>query len=178
MSVDALQIVEVSASGQPFIDDFNRSRDRLRIVAIVSPTCLDCLNGVRSIRRAIQAAPPSGPVAASIVWVDLSPFDSPAEVERVSRLIELEDARHYHDPTGWTGRQIAASLGHPDQLAWDMFLFYAPGLGWDDVPPPPTDWAHQLDYSKWADPARLCTGPALLRFLKAGIRRYAVRSNF
>ena len=87
-------------------------------------------------------------------------------------------ARQFHDPTGWTGRQIAASLGFPTQLAWDTFLFYRAGLGWNEAPPAPTDWAHQLDYSKWAGPAHLCTGPALLRYLKAGIRTYAVRSNF
>jgi hypothetical protein len=178
VSVGASPIVDVDASGQPFIDDFNQNRDRLRIVALVSPTCIDCLNGVRSIRRAIQAAPPATPIAASIVWMDVSPLDSPAEVERVSHLTELENARQYHDSTGWTGRQIAASLGFLDQLAWDMFLFYRAGLGWEEAAPPPTDWAHQLDYSKWADPAHLCTGLALLRYLKAGIRTYAVRSNF
>jgi hypothetical protein len=177
VSVGASPIVEVDASGQPFIDDFNQNRDRLRIVALVSPTCLDCLNGVRSIRRAIQAASPAIPIAASIVWMDVSPLDSPAEIEQVSNLIQLEDARQFHDPTGWTGRQIAASLGFPTQLAWDTFLFYRAGLGWNEAPPAPTDWAHQLDYSKWADPAHLCTGPALLRYLKAGIRTYAVRSN-
>ena len=167
-------IDEVDALGQPFIDDFNANRNRLRIVALVSPTCLDCLHGVRSIRRAIQGAPPSSPIAASIVWIDVSPLDSPTEVERVSHLIELPNARQFHDPTGWTGRQVAASLGHPGQLAWDAFLLYRPGLDWGASPPAPTDWAHQLDYSKWLDLAHFCPGPALLRWLKAGIARSGV----
>jgi hypothetical protein len=177
VSVTLSPIAMVDGVGQPFVDDFNDDRDKLRVVAVVSPTCVDCLNAVRSIRRAIQAGPTDAPIAASILWVDVTPFDSADEVERVTRLVDIEGVRQYHDPTGWTGRRVAASLGFPEQLAWDVFLLYRPGLAWNEKPPAPTEWVHQLDYSKWADPALLRTGPALLRYFKSAFRRLATRPD-
>jgi hypothetical protein len=30
------------------------------------------------------------------------------------------------------------------QLAWDAYLLFAPGIEWDEAPPPPSFWMHQL----------------------------------
>ena len=30
------------------------------------------------------------------------------------------------------------------QLAWDIYFVYAPGVRWEEEPPLPTQWMHQL----------------------------------
>ena len=29
-------------------------------------------------------------------------------------------------------------------MAWDIYFVYAPGVRWEDEPPEPTEWMHQL----------------------------------
>ncbi len=62
--------------------------------------------------------------------------------------------RHFHDPNRRAGRAVAESLGGYGKIAWDIYLFYAPGGEWSDTLPVPATWAHQLSDSGWADPAR------------------------
>jgi hypothetical protein len=58
--------------------------------------------------------------------------------------------RWFHDPNLRAGRAIAASLGASGKVAWDVYLFYAMGVRWKDLPPTPLQWVHQLSDS-WAD---------------------------
>ena len=80
---------------------------------------------------------------------------------------EFKDVRvkQFYDPQQLSGRAFAASLGHSDKVAWDMYLFYPPRAMWGELPPPPEVFMHQLRDS-WADqtwlfekdqlPAKLC----------------------
>lgn len=61
---------------------------------------------------------------------------------------------NFFDPEQISGKAVAGSLGNPGEVAWDMYLFYKPGALWQDEPPAPLAWMHQLSDS-WADPARL-----------------------
>ena len=60
----------------------------------------------------------------------------------------LPDPRvvHYWDDDNSLGKLYGRSLTLPRgrQLAWDIYFVYAPGVRWDDEPPPPTEWMHQL----------------------------------
>lgn len=79
-----------------------------------------------------------------IVWIDTLAMDGPKAVSRASRLISSgERVRHYHDPEQRSGRAVSASLGW-DDLAWDVYLFYEPGVVWKDVAPEPRFFFHQL----------------------------------
>ena len=58
--------------------------------------------------------------------------------------------KHFYDPRQLSGRALAASLGHSDKVAWDVYLFYPPRMMWGELPPPPEVFMHQLRDS-WAD---------------------------
>ncbi|MCI0403521.1 MAG: hypothetical protein L0212_08365 [Acidobacteria bacterium] len=57
------------------------------------------------------------------------------------------DARvsHFTDLEARLGEGYAPVLELPEeQLAWDSFLLFGPGVKWGEAPPKPTFWMHQL----------------------------------
>ncbi len=74
-------------------------------------------------------------------------------------------ARHFYDPGQKSGKAIARALGHPGEVAWDMYLFYPSGAEWAAGPPQPIDYAHQLEDAAWADRSHLHVGDDLAETL-------------
>ncbi len=79
----------------------------------------------------------------------LSP-DSAAAAKQAARLVTDTRVRHFYDPKRQVGKSIALSFGVSDQVAWDVYLFYAIGEKWDKLLPQPIAWAHQLS-DTWID---------------------------
>ena len=82
--------------------------------------------------------------------------------------------RHFFDPERQAGKAIARSLRWDGQTARDTYLFYAPGQKWEDLPPSPRDFAHQLT-NAWADRDRLKIAGDLVDYLNAIVANW-VRS--
>jgi putative peptide zinc metalloprotease protein len=65
-----------------------------------------------------------------------------------AELVHDPAARHYWNPTGSFGRQMAVSLPlrHEGQpvFAWDVWMIYGPEAVWNDKPPQPRLLMHQL----------------------------------
>ena len=78
----------------------------------------------------------------------------------------LKDRRiqHYYDPDQVSGKQIAISVGWEGHVAWDIYLFYMPGVEWTDLPPNPVRWMHQVS-DEWAKNEHYHTGDDLKREL-------------
>ncbi len=57
---------------------------------------------------------------------------------------------HYWEDVDWTvSTRLRTVLGFgpydPKQSAWDVYLLYRPGTVWTDaIPPPPSEWTHNL----------------------------------
>jgi hypothetical protein len=75
------------------------------------------------------------------------PSDNSNAVQRAAQSINDRRVRHFYDPQRHVGKILAQSLGEPNQIAWDMYLFYAAGGEWGKVPPQPIAWVHQLSDS-------------------------------
>ena len=80
------------------------------------------------------------------------PLDNRFTARRQADKITDARVRHFHDPRRRVGKALAASLGAPGTTWWDVYIFYGAGSVWDDGPPAPARWAHQLSET-WADPA-------------------------
>jgi len=102
------------------------------------------------------------------------PGDSARTARAATALISDTRACHYFDPERRAGRAIASRMGGEGKIAWDMYLLFAPGVAWEDEPPLPLDWAHQLGDAAWADPARCHRGDDLVRALKDLLHRYSL----
>jgi hypothetical protein len=96
------------------------------------------------VRNGVLEGHPQAGLHAAIVWISMMDSD----------VLEAARVANFFDPEQISGKAVAGSLGNPDEVAWDMYLFYKPGALWQDEPPAPLAWMHQLSDS-WADPARL-----------------------
>jgi hypothetical protein len=79
------------------------------------------------------------------------------------------DARvvQFYDPAKLTGRALAERFGaKAEEIAWDVYLFYDGEAKWGEQFPQPTEWAHQLGRSSWADSGRFHPGDELYQELQ------------
>lgn len=107
-------------------------------------------------------------VALIAVWIDMLPADKWPAVQIAASIFEpYAHATQFHDPGRVIGSAVAASIGAPGRIAWDMYLFYGAGALWAERAPRPLDWAHQLGEDEWADPGRYYWREALPAALRS-----------
>lgn len=151
-------------------EEFNRASDKVRVLAILSPTCDACQRG-RGVVAEMFDKQKSEKLAGFVVWLPMKPKDSAEAAWLESEKLKDERIR----VRGWDGnREIGKLFAMPLKLshtAWDVYLVYAAGTKWEgNEPPTPSYWMHQLQAQK-AD-TMLCLNPSALsaqvqRFLKA-----------
>lgn len=66
---------------------------------------------------------------------------------------------------------MATALGGAGHIAWDVYLIFSAGATWDDLPPQPRDWVHQLDHAAWAPAERRRKGADLLEALQGALHK-------
>jgi mercuric ion transport protein len=152
-------------------EEFNRQSDKVRVVALLSPTCGPCQKG-RGVVGELFEKQASDKLAGFAVWLPMKPKDSPQTAWLESE--KLTDERI--SVRGWDSkRQIGNLFAKPLKLsstAWDVYLVYTPGVKWEGKQPPkPSYWMHQLQGQR-AD-RMLCLNPVALsaqveRFLAQG----------
>jgi len=151
--------------------EFNRANDKVRVVAILSPTCDACQRG-RGVIAEMFNQQKSEKLAGFVVWLPMKPRDSANTAWLESE--KLKDERI--SVRGWDGdRKIGHLFAKPLTLtstAWDVYLVYAAGVKWEgNQPPQPSYWMHQLQGQR-AD-TMLCLNPSALssrvqKYLEAG----------
>jgi len=139
--------------------EFNASSQKVRVVALLSPTCPDCQSGHGVVGRVLKKFP-SLQLKAILVWEPMRDGDNASSATQQSETVQ--DIRISQ---GWDGGQNLGKLFGQTldlhQIAWDVYLVYKPGIKWEGPQPPrPTFWMHQLE---GADPKLLlCENPTRL----------------
>lgn len=124
-----------------------------------------CLQGARAAHEAVLQSFPQADVSASFVWTRMLPLDSQFTAQRQAAKIADARVRHFYDPHRRVGKALGEVLGAPGKPWWDVYLFHPAGSEWDDQPPSPVRWAHQLS-DTWADPAHRHRGDDLIEQLR------------
>ncbi|MGC1107783.1 MAG: hypothetical protein WA876_14735 [Candidatus Acidiferrales bacterium] len=142
-------------------DEFNASSDKVRIVALLSPSCPGCQSGHAVVGRVLKKFS-SPELQAVLVWEPMRSDDSPAAATQQAE--KVQDTRIWQ---GWNGNRNLGNLFERTlnlhETAWDVYLLYKPGIKWEGQDPPdPTFWMHQLTGADpklllCADPTRLST---------------------
>jgi len=139
--------------------EFNASSQKVRVVALLSPTCPDCQSGHGVVGRVLKKFP-SPNLKAILVWEPMRDGD-----DATSATQQAETMQDIRISQGWDGGQNLGKLFGQTldlhQIAWDVYLVYKPGIKWEGPQPPrPTFWMHQLE---GADPKLLlCEDPTRL----------------
>jgi hypothetical protein len=80
------------------------------------------------------------------VWMPVLRSDNAEAGKQAEHLLPDPRVVHYWDGDNSLGKLYGRQLTLPRgrQLAWDIYFVYAPGVRWEDEPPVPTAWMHQL----------------------------------
>ena len=137
-------VIPLDGDGNPLRTQFNADMGKVRVLALLSPTCGDCLRGARDLQRDVMDQTQATGLAMYIVWV---PLEGARErhARRATRLVPDRRARHFWDGEDRLTQEFGRTLDI-DTDAWDVFLVYGPDATWEegDLPPAPDYWQHEL----------------------------------
>jgi hypothetical protein len=146
-------------------EEFNSNSNSIRILAIVSPTCPECLAGAEVVKW-IFAKFDSNKLKGFVLWIPMLENDVESAAQARSESIADPRIAQFWDGERNCGNLFARAL-HLDKTpaAWDVYLLYSPRMLWEneDAPPEPAFWMHQLsscdpnlrlDSQKFADETR------------------------
>ena len=100
---------------------------------------------------------PDADISASIVWIPMLDEDTFDAAIPSARFLNDVRIQHFYDNNKVVGKTIADSVGWTGNVAWDIYLFYAPFIEWTGKPPKPLFWMHQLT-ADWATKDNYRTG--------------------
>jgi hypothetical protein len=123
------------------------------------------------VLEVINELPETMPVAISLVWVQVLGGDNRQAAQSAASQISYPGVRHFYDPQLIAAREMAELLGGQGSYAWDTYLAFSADAEWEEKPPEPVDWVHQLDNAGWAPEQRRKTGETLIKALQTMIMR-------
>ena len=106
---------------------------------------------------------------AYIVWTNVLAADDEAAAREQAGAFTDPRVICFYDPDWRSGTPFAIHVSDGvSAKAWDVYMFFAPGARWEDSPPRPVEWAHQLGAStgKGAEEMHFHTGELLVQELK------------
>ena len=83
-------------------------------------------------------------VRAYIVWLPIFGGDFKGEARKLSNSFRDKRVSYFLDPESETGKQWERVLKTERLIAWDVYLLYGAAANWQDDPPSPDFWMHQL----------------------------------
>lgn len=128
----------------PLREWFQRETGNVRVIALLSPSCMSCIKGFEELQNTLKSVGSSN-VRLAIVWL---PIGTETRQSAVSRSSGFVDGRvtYFWDPyraAGETWQSVLKLKG----AAWDVYMLYGPSSAWNEPdldPAPPAFWMHQL----------------------------------
>lgn len=167
MTIGAFQAAAKPAALPPYRADalrneFNQASDRVRIIALLSPTCGCCQHGQRVVQSVFTEFPSDQRLRGFVVWLPMLPADDEDAAKNQAAAFIDPRVIQLWDGTRDSGTMMSKLL-QLKGTAWDVYLLYAPGVRWTgDLPPRPAFWMHQLRADTGAD-QKACLNPAVFR---------------
>ena len=165
--IAGVKLPAVGASLDELRDRFNADTDKLRFVALLSPTCGGCLTGARAIQQSVLDSYPDLDIAVHVVWLPMLGADSEASAKKSSLMYVDSRVQQYWDvdqSSGWAytndlfsdmGERMKLAVANDEQLKrdvrprgqgpmWDIYMVYEPGTTWGETTPEPASWIMQM----------------------------------
>ncbi len=129
---ETLPYVELDNAFQPFRRDFEGESGKVRLVAIVSPSCGDCNAAVQDLVDVVTQRINSPDLAVSVVWTSIMPSDVGSRTKQVAEKFAGPGICHYWDDSGRIARAFARLFDLPTgRNVYNLFLLYGRNDTWD-----------------------------------------------
>lgn len=102
-----------------------------------------CRWGFSNIAKTLKSVTDNR-VRAYIVWLPIFGGDFKGEARKLSNSFRDRRVKYFLDPESSTGKQWERVLKTQRLIAWDVYLLYGADAQWEDEPPQPAYWMHQL----------------------------------
>lgn len=138
----SVQLRDLS-EGAELLEAFNRDRDRVRLLTVLSPSCGLCKMGVRLIDRYVLDAIEDPDLSVYVVWENISSQDSKEMAQAAANLLHGDRVTHFWAEDRWVGEALQEQVGL-ESPAWDVFLLFPQGATWQGSPPEARLMMHNL----------------------------------
>lgn len=119
-----------------------------RLLILVSPTCPLCLSGIALVMDGLDGVSEED-LGVHVVWLPVLEADTgnAAEIAACSTRARRTMKQYWdHDRSlSSAAHQVLDLTSRRRRVAWDLYLFYRPGVRWVSPLPSPNHWLHQLD---------------------------------
>ena len=95
---------------------------------------MGCQYGARAVHQGILDQPLTKNLRTFVVWIPMLGTDE--RTDAVAASAQFSGLSQFWDGDKLAGNEVGASLGS-NRTAWDIYLFYPPGVTWTDHLPPP-----------------------------------------
>lgn len=126
-------------SFQAFQGLFNLAQGAVRVVALVSPTDLQCLASLGQVYQ-ILSRHPSNRLRMYVVYTPRQKQDDKKMAARAAARLVGSRVTQLWDPDSTAARALSGTLGLKDEHAWGTFLLYDTQAILKDNATPPTLW--------------------------------------
>ena len=146
-------------------NDFNNKKEKPRFITLLSASCGWCMKGAEAIRISILEDFPDEDYHLYVVWIDILRGDNFDLAKKHAQLLNDPRVSHYYDADQNFGKSVANVLGGKGKVAWDIYMFYNSGMKWEEQPPIPSSYMHQLGplRHKWIDANYFHIGSKLIK---------------
>jgi hypothetical protein len=103
-----------------------------------------CRWGFSNIVKTLKKVTDAG-VRAYVVWLPIFGGDFRGEARKLSNSFRDKRVSYFIDGKSQTGKLWERVLSTERGIAWDVYLLYAAAATWEEDPPAPEFWMHQLD---------------------------------
>ena len=79
-----------------------------------------------------------------MVWDPIFGGDFDGAAKKLSKSFPDKRVSYFKDPDSLAGNLWKRVLKLDNDIAWDVYLLYGPDAKWDEEPPQPDFWMHQL----------------------------------
>src|SRR5437870_5229448 len=80
-----------------------------------------------------------------VIWDPIFGGDFDGEAKRLSSKFSDKRVNYFKDANSLSGNLWESVLKTGREIAWDVYLLYGASAQWNNEPPQPDYWMHQLD---------------------------------
>ncbi|MGH0002038.1 hypothetical protein ACQU0X_26175 [Pseudovibrio ascidiaceicola] len=120
-------------------EQFNKDKGKVRVVAILGPTCGGCLLGMRDVNNALLEKEKDNPdLVTYLVYVPTLGAQE-QDISNTKGLITSDRVYEYWDETGEIGKEFQSKLGLDDYI-WDAWFVFDSDAQWNQTIPDDYYW--------------------------------------